>query len=904
MAIKYTESQKIAIETLDKNLQIIACAGSGKTQVISERVVNLIRNGAKPSEIIAFTYTEKAASELKVRILELCKEQLGKVEGLSEMYIGTIHSWCLDFLQDNIFEYQKFSVLDEIKLKLFVDKHYEEIGMMHAGMERFKETGYFTQMMGLLREFELNKEFVTERQKESLVMFENKLKEHCYFDFTMIMTDLLDHLKNNPELRNKIKSKIKYLIVDEYQDINNVQEEIIENIYNLDTNICVVGDDDQNIYQWRGGDIKHIQGFKHKYKDVVYITLEDNFRSSPAIVEVALKVITNNENRLVKSMNAKSHQEYEKGDILYNEYTNTDDEYKGIVKQINSLRGVVFYDKDKNVERGLDYSDFTILVRKWKKADRIVDILKENNIPFVVTGVNSLFDTKEVKLAKLIFSYLAEEIDQETFKTSWLDLSTLIKPENLDEAIEFLNINKPKKTGFYDQFNLQLTYLGFLKRIEINEEQFKNTYENLADYDSGEIVFYNLGMFSQIINDFESIYYKSGPKSKLNSFLNFLRYVAEGYYPEGWLNNNYKVPNAVQITSIFQSKGLEYPVVFIPGLNKNYLPTSKRGGKGIWHFLAKEAIVGQEKFESSVEDERRLMYVAITRSKKFLFISRAPENTLYKHESTFGKEVKRSEYVFESKDRDFKERNRTEPKAKNNISNVTLNFSLLKDYFDDPYFFKIKTFYGFCSNIGKFMGYGKSLHDCLMELHRTYLDDKIVNKGELPALLNKHFYLPHCDEDNKEKMRNSGIKAINKYFDSNAETFKDIEYAEKEIQIDLGGGILVNGKIDLIKKRLENGTYEKTIIDFKSTKDSQTEYATIDQLQLYALGYEEITGEKPDFLEIFPLDDENERKKIEMKKEDMGKIKEKIKDAAENIRSNNLPFTPGKSENWINELTF
>ena len=122
--MNYTSDQMDAINTLDKNLLIIACAGSGKTQVISERVINILKHGTPPSKIIAFTYTEKAAGELQARILKLCREQLPELKGLAEMYVGTIHAWCLNVLQDYKYEFQKFSVLDEIKLKLFVERKF------------------------------------------------------------------------------------------------------------------------------------------------------------------------------------------------------------------------------------------------------------------------------------------------------------------------------------------------------------------------------------------------------------------------------------------------------------------------------------------------------------------------------------------------------------------------------------------------------------------------------------------------------------------------------------------------------------------------------------------------------------------------------------------------------------
>ncbi|MEZ4939190.1 MAG: 3'-5' exonuclease [Crocinitomicaceae bacterium] len=145
-------------------------------------------------------------------------------------------------------------------------------------------------------------------------------------------------------------------------------------------------------------------------------------------------------------------------------------------------------------------------------------------------------------------------------------------------------------------------------------------------------------MFSQMIDDFETIHFRDKLIWKLKLFLNFLTYSADGYYPEGWLNNAYKTPNAVQIMTIFQSKGLEFPVVFVPGLNMElYAIIKKPGGKQIWHYFNKEWVKDQHRYESEVEDERRLMYVAITRAQKYLFVTRANENQLYKNESIFAK---------------------------------------------------------------------------------------------------------------------------------------------------------------------------------------------------------------------------------------------------------------------------
>jgi len=895
--MKYTPEQIDAMNTLDKNLLIIACAGSGKTQVISERIINTLKNGTAPSKVIAFTYTEKAAGELQARILKLCREQLPELKGLSEMYIGTIHAWCLNVLQDYNYEFQKFSVLDEIKLKLFVERKFNTIGMKGLDMERFKDTGHFIQLMGILREAEFHdRSAVPQVLFSALDTYENTLQQNCYLDFTMIMTKAYQFMKDDSTFRSRIKKEIGFLIVDEYQDVNPIQELIVRELYELGANTCVVGDDDQTIFQWRGSDIDYIQHFKDRYNNVKEVVLNDNFRSSKAIVDVALKVITNNSARLAKQMVAKGFQTYEKGDILYNQFNSTVEENDYIVNSIRNLRGTKFQDKLDTEHRGLDYGDFVILVRKWKKADAIIEALQTAQIPFIVSGVNNLFQRPEVNAAKAIFMYLNQQIDTETLKHHWNSLNDKISETKFNEALAFLDKNKPGKNTYYERFNIQNIFQTFLDKAGVREDLFASEKEQeISGFNNEEIIFYNLGMFSQIIHDFESIYFTYDPTRKLTTFLNFLHYSASEYYPEGWQNNTYKTPNAVQIMTIYQAKGLEFPVVFVPGLNKNYLPSRQPGGKQVWHFIDRNLIKGFERYFPRPEDERRLMYVAITRSKKLLLMSRAPDGKQQVQESIFGGEVRQSSYVIISPNRNYDDREHITPKPFLDLSNISLNFSLLKAFFDCPYSFKFKTFYGFIQPINARLGYGSAIHNSLMELHREYLEGNHIDKQHLDQLLLRHSNFPYATDTIKADMNNKAENAINIYYDKNSSQFNEIEFAEKQIQLDLGDGILVNGKMDLIKKKNLDGTIEKTIVDFKSTEDAQAYNATIDQLQLYALGYSSLTGENADFLQIYNLDT-NEGYKNELTAQDLDNIRGKIVSAANDIRNNNLENTCNNPE--------
>lgn len=890
--MNFTDQQLKAINTTKDNLQIIACAGAGKTQVISQRLVEILKQeDVKPINVIAFTYTEKAAAELKTRVLKLCREQLGNIKGLADMYIGTIHSWCLQAIQDNIFKYQRYSILNDIKQKLFVDKYYNFIGMASVGMDRYKDTARFLAIMALFREAELNEGVeLPEEWEEAVKSYEETMHNHSYFDFTMIMTEVIKNLNSNKDFQDNVLGNLKYLVVDEYQDVNPVQENLIEELSKSNCNICVVGDDDQTLYEWRLSDIKYIQQFKERYKDVSYIKLEDNFRSSKGIIDSALKCITNNTKRLPKIMNAKGHQRFRDGDIIYNQYEDVESENQFIAGTIQKLRGKEFQDRNDGTKRGLDYSDCAILLRTWKKATSIMEKLAEHNIPFVVSGVNNLFERPEIKASKAIYQYLNNDLEEDTLKAYWEAVSENIKSEDIDSAIEAISKKKPNPKMYFSTFNIQEIFWTFIEKAKLSEDVFADKeHEGIVGNDINEVIYYNLGMFSQIINDYASIHFKDKPIWKLKGFLNFLRYSADGYYPEGWLNNSYKTPNAVQIMTVYQSKGLEFPVVFVPGLNKNYLPIKRPGGKQIWHFIEREWIKDQHRLEVSEEAERRLFYVAITRSQKYLFITRSKETRLYQKESPFAKEISNSEYIISDKNPDYSHLENLTPTPKKDAGAIQLNFSVLKAFFDCPYRFKLISLYGFVTPITERMGYGNSIHNVLMEMHRRHLNGEDLSNINIDELVESHVHIPYATNIVLDNIKQTTNNVATAYLAENYNEFDNIEYAEQEIQLDLGDGIMVNGRMDLIKKIDLDGNESTTIIDFKSKKESQDQDITMEQLSMYALGYKELTGKTADRLQIFNLDeDKNSKHTQRLDNSKIDEIKERIITSANDIRDNKL----------------
>lgn len=859
--------QKKAVETIDDDLEIIACAGAGKTGVVTRRIINILKSkpDASPENIVAFTFTRKAAEELKSRIYEVGKRELGSTKGFAHMYIGTIHGFCIKMLQEYIPEFQKYDVLDEIHTKLFVERYYFDCGMHDLDLKKYVETGLFISVMNILNENWFEQDKWSDATKTAFQKYKEKLYAEKKLDYALILREMINQLENNQEFAAVIRDKVKYLTVDEYQDVNLIQERLIRKMKEFGANLCVVGDDDQTIYQFRGSDSRNILTFRERYEIKNYIVLDANYRSTEGIVDVARRVILNNHNRLSKTMKSNCQTSYDIGDIAYEEWEDSESEYAFIVGRIEKLHDI-----------GVPYSEMAILLRKKKISKEIAEKLEEHGIPYVVEGMNELFDTKECQAAKGIFDYLNGELAATELYEKWLQVDYPFDKKELADCLQVLAVIDVKELKLYSDLNLQQIYHDFLGHLSLVEDGRIET----------EIILYNLGKFSQVIADYEVINYKLKPKSKLMDFCSFLKYTATGYYPEGHLSNSYTKPDAVSIMTVHQAKGLEFAAVFIPSLNKNFFPAQRIGGKGIWHVLERDWITDANRFDGDIEEERKLFYVAVTRAKKYLYLTRS-KNTRNKHVSVFLTEAVDSSYLVKY-DGNIQYNPAHLPELRKESMPLTLNFSLLEDYFECPYRFKLSMFYGFVQPLMPALGYGNVMHEIVKNIHIAAIEGREITSDLVDDIIDTSFYLPYATPRLKENMYGSVKRGIYKYVENNKEEFQNILMAETDIEIDLGDGIRVNGRIDLVKHIDEKGQEKTAIVDFKTANKRVEEEINTQQLKIYAFGYRELTGEMADYMEIYHLDSQNSAKDV-ITENVISEVKQEIKDVADNIRNNRLP---------------
>lgn len=402
--MNFTDEQLKAISHHSGNLQLIACAGSGKTEVVAQRIAGLLDPHATqrltPANIVAFTFTNKAAAELKERIIDRVRNKHGEMIGLAEMFVGTIHSYCLDLLRMEEPEYLKFEVLNEVQQRLLVDRNSRQSGLTSTSdlrgrsLRRFRDTPHFIEAVNLLREASLVENNIRGASVvEGLYSYRNLLDQKRYLDYSAILELAVSTLRSSKTIQSRLANRIKHVIVDEYQDVNPIQEKLILLFAEIGAEICVVGDDDQTIYQWRGSDVQNILTFRKRYENVDEVRLQENFRSSRGIVETAREFISQNTVRLEKNMLPTDSQPYEPGDLIARSFDSPDDEAKFIADTILSLRGVAFTDPE-GTKRGLSFSDVAVLLRSVRaNGDPIIKALQNAGIPFIVGGLNNLFET-------------------------------------------------------------------------------------------------------------------------------------------------------------------------------------------------------------------------------------------------------------------------------------------------------------------------------------------------------------------------------------------------------------------------------------------------------------------------------------------------------------------------------
>ena len=603
--IKLNDVQKAAVESFGKPVLIFAGAGSGKTRVLTHKIAHLIKNNLVDAEnILALTFTNKAAEEMRHRVQKIIKSKSALVT------MGTFHSVCAKMLRSEIHnlgytsEFSIFDVQDQTSLfKVLLEPMDFPKNYITPKDLRFK-ISYFKNRLISPDDAKKKATIIIDKHYAELYeKYQIALKENNALDFDDLLLLPLQIFEKYPKILETYQEKWKYILVDEYQDTNKPQFMLVKNLAKSHKQICVVGDDDQSIYGWRGADISNILDFEKTFKNSEIFKLETNYRSTSYILDSAYSVVKNNHNRASKELVANNGNGEKLG------LMQTNDEMEESDAVISALQ------KEIKLEKR-NFSDFAVLYRTNSQSRAIEDAFRRSGIPYNIIGGVRFYERKEIKDLIGYLSLILNPKDTISlrrvvnFPPRGIGLKTVdkcvIEAEKRNvEMIEVLN--KPENMGirgkqadaldvFYNiisKYNDLLPKLnaGELVRALIEEAGIKKYYQDSTSPEESER-YENVLEFIKSVDDFM----KRSPDGGLPQFIEEVSLLTD---LDQWNDQN----NRVTMMTVHSSKGLEFPVVFLTGLEDGLFPLHR-------------SLDSNE----TLEEERRLFYVGVTRAMHKVYL--------------------------------------------------------------------------------------------------------------------------------------------------------------------------------------------------------------------------------------------------------------------------------------------
>ncbi|MET1830038.1 DUF3553 domain-containing protein [Clostridioides difficile] len=624
-------AQREAVEKTEGPVLILAGAGSGKTKVLTTRIAYLIEDkGVQAPNILAITFTNKAANEMRERV----EQNIGPET--KDMWISTFHSCCVRILRKDINKIgynRSFVIYDSADQVTLVKDCLKELNLSD---KVFEPKAVISAISGAKDKLYTPKQFKDINMADNRMvkiadiyaLYQDRLKRNSALDFDDLILKTVELFKANDEVLAYYRSRFRYIMVDEYQDTSKAQYELIKLLAREHQNICVVGDDDQSIYGWRGADIRNILEFEKDYDNVHVVKLEQNYRSTQVILDAANKVISNNIERKRK----KLWSEKKEGELIKIQLTGSEIEEADFIA--DSIAQIAR-------KENRPYKDFAVLYRANAQARPVEDTLNRSQIPYNIYGGTKFYERKEIKDLLAYLRVIQNPQDDISIKRiinvprRGIGLRTIekiedranLKQESIYSVLIDIETNSDISTKARASISGFVDIIGTLRTIkevypvskliekvldttgymdELVEIRNKNEKDLTGKGEEAQDRIDNLREFISIALEFESSNDDTYENKDLETFLTSIALTSE--------SNDEEDNDRVSLMTIHTSKGLEFPVVFLTGMEEGLFPISR-------------AIKSMS--DSQIEEERRLCYVGITRAKEELYMSLTEKRTLY-----------------------------------------------------------------------------------------------------------------------------------------------------------------------------------------------------------------------------------------------------------------------------------
>ncbi len=623
------EAQRKAVEYIDGPSLVIAGAGSGKTRVLTYKIAYLLSQGMKPWSIMALTFTNKAAKEMRERISKLVGEDLAQ-----HLYMGTFHSIFSRILRaeaEHIGFNNNFTIYDETDSRSLIKAIIKEMGLsdkdykpaaVHSKISMAKNNLVSAESYASDQAiYEQNQRAKMPEIGKIFVAYQQRCKQANAMDFDDLLTLTFQLFKENEEIRRKYAERFDYILVDEYQDTNHVQMSIVMQLCKEKQRVCAVGDDSQSIYSFRGANIDNILNFQKQLKGTKLFKLEQNYRSTQTIVEAANSLIRHNRNQIPKDV----FSENAKGEKLQYKPAYSDKEEAVIVsKDIKRIKR----------EGGCEYSDFAILYRTNAQSRSFEEEFRKQGIPYRIYGGLSFYQRKEIKDIIAYFRLVANPDDEEAIKRI---INYPARGIGATTVNKIANCAHQNQVSFWEVIGEPEHYgLGVNKGTQTKLDNFRLLISSFIDrshttdvYELGDAIIKESGISKDIMSGKNAD--DLARQENLEEFLSGMSAFVEERREEGRMDEAFltdylqdvalltdadsegeKDEPRVSLMTVHAAKGLEFATVFVVGLEENIFPSP------IASVSARE-----------LEEERRLLYVAITRAEKHCILTNAKNRWRY-----------------------------------------------------------------------------------------------------------------------------------------------------------------------------------------------------------------------------------------------------------------------------------
>jgi DNA helicase-2/ATP-dependent DNA helicase PcrA len=824
-----------AVRHRGSHVQIIAAAGSGKTEVVSQRVVDLLADGSPAESIVAFTFTERAAKELKNRITHRVEDRLGTLalDRLAGLFVGTIHAFCFRLLQQRITRYETYDVLDDNQLTAFLSREAIRLGVRQLDVSNrlFASIAAFLKSVDVVENELLDPAAMPEPFRSVLLAYYQALDHYRLLTYGQQVVRAVRELER-PELAADVHSRLRHLIVDEYQDVNPAQERLIRLLTGPQVELCVVGDDQQAIYQWRGSDVSNIVTFPARYAPTTTFEITTNRRSRPQIIEVANEFGRTIPERIDKTMAIHRPPGGRPGPEVVVWSASTEmDEAGWIANLILDL-----------ADQGVRYRDIAVLVRGRAAYPRLVEQFATFGIPVQPGGRTGLFDQPEAVVLGRTFAWLGDIEWRAQFGPSALIADNALFQE-YQQVFKLPDVTRGRVVRFLREWkavvprtnrraNLMAEFYDLLDELKVRSWSLSDP---LSVNRLG-----TLARFSALLVDYESVRLRARPDPDApgeqlggqdrgiwyyrNLAIHIINY-AQGAY-EGFDGEADFVLNAVDLTTVHRAKGLEWPAVFVPSVTANRFPTTRTGEAKSW--LVPRGAFNAARYEGSDGDERRLFYVALTRARDWLSVSRHGRvNTRGVPASRYYRELARLEVKPEDivlPDIEIGDRDAGDP--------ISITYSELAAFIDCGLAFRLRNLLGFQPRLAPELGYGKAVHHVMRAVaEATKATGRVPTPRQVDELLDASFFLPSASKPAHRLLKDAARRLVNTYTQKYEADLHRVWETERPFELHLDG-ITVTGRADVILDREGGVPAALAIVDYKTAIHAEIgDYAL--QLQVY-----------------------------------------------------------------------